>query len=232
MENFLINEGTQHSVYGDKVVLMRKLLSSGVEINLNSARVINNGSGDIEIKYDGEGNLAYTKELKGVIVYNHQVNTYFQGGYTGESKKPLCQSFDGIVGLGSPGQLCKICEKNKYGSNGAGKACRNRQKVYILREDDIFPIVLTVPTGSLKDFNNYLSRLVVSQGCLTREVITKITVQQGVTTSGIEYSKLVFSADRLLNEVEAKDIESIGDMVSESLGTKKNKVYADIKCDF
>jgi hypothetical protein len=41
------------------------------------------------------------------------------------------------------------------GENGS-KACKNRRRIYLLREGEAFPDLLSLPTGSLKPFTKYL----------------------------------------------------------------------------
>ena len=71
--------------------------------------------------------------------------------YTGGNQPPDCCSFDGVTGEGEPGGACRKCPLNQFGSgeNGA-KACKNRRRIYVLREGEIFPLLLSLPTGSLQ----------------------------------------------------------------------------------
>ncbi|MGO5338085.1 hypothetical protein ACTQZS_15010, partial [Bilifractor sp. LCP19S3_H10] len=46
---------------------------------------------------------------------------------------------------------------NKFGSGGnKSKACKNRHMLYLVREGEIFPVVISLPTGSLKSFTDYV----------------------------------------------------------------------------
>lgn len=101
------------------------------------------------------------KTFSAVILYQHSLNAYYQSEYQGGSNPPDCGSFDGHHGEGTPGGDCGTCPLNQYGSgkNGA-KACKNRRRLYLLREGDIFPVILSLPTGSLKSFTRYLMRVI------------------------------------------------------------------------
>ena len=101
------------------------------------------------------------KTFSAVILYQHSLNAYYQSEYQGGSNPPDCGSFDGHHGEGNPGGSCDSCPLNQYGSgkNGA-KACKNRRRLYLLREGDIFPVILSLPTGSLKSFTRYLMRVI------------------------------------------------------------------------
>ncbi len=86
--------------------------------------------------------------------------------------------FDGHHGEGNPGGSCDSCPLNQYGSgkNGA-KACKNRRRLYLLREGDIFPVILSLPTGSLKSFTRYLMR-VIPKYKNSNAVVTKFTLKK------------------------------------------------------
>lgn len=62
-------------------------------------------------------------------------------------------------GTGDPGGCCATCKSNQFGSGeGQSKACKNRRMIYVLMEGELFPMVLSLPTGSLKEFTKYLKR--------------------------------------------------------------------------
>lgn len=82
----------------------------------------------------------YEKTLKGVIVYNHQAGAYWpEGSEYDDNVPPLCSSVDGKLGIGTPGGSCALCELNKFGTDGKGKACKNMRHLYILRSRGIYP---------------------------------------------------------------------------------------------
>ena len=65
-----------------------------------------------------------------------------------------------MTGEGDPGGACAKCRYNQFGSGeSGGKACKNRRRIYILREGEVFPVLLSLPTGSLKEFTRYIQRL-------------------------------------------------------------------------
>ena len=65
------------------------------------------------------------------------------------------------------------CPKNKFGSGENGsKACKNKHQMYFLREGEIFPMVLSLPTSSNREFSRYIKRL-LSRGKKSDSVVTK-----------------------------------------------------------
>jgi hypothetical protein len=115
--------------------------------------------------------------------------------------------------VGNPGGDCSKCPFNKFGSgeNGA-KACKNRRRIYLLREGEIFPMILSLPTGSLKDFTRYIMRL-LSKGKKSNAVVTKFTLKKATNNSGIAYSQAQFSVDRDLTNEEFALISGLTEQV-------------------
>lgn len=60
--------------------------------------------------------------------------------------------------------------------NGA-KACKNRRRLYLLREGEIFPMILSLPTGSLKGFTRYLMRILPKYKN-SNAVVTRFTLKK------------------------------------------------------
>lgn len=147
------------------------------------------------------GETEEVREFAGVILYHHPMNFYFTEGYTGERRNPACRSYDGVNGDGTPGGDCRSCPLNRFGSGErGGKACRNRRQVYVLREGDRLPVALSLPTGSLKGFEEYVTRLVFS-GKRPSEVMTRFWIEN-TQSGGPVYAQIRFGMERVLTEEE------------------------------
>jgi hypothetical protein len=153
------------------------------------------------------------REFSAVILHHHPLYAYYTDKYTGGANPPDCGSFDGVTGVGTPGGECARCPYNKFGSgeNGA-KACKNRRRIYLLREGEIFPMILSLPTGSLKDFTRYIMRL-LSKGKKSNAVVTRFTLKKATNSSGIAYSQAQFSVDRTLTDEEYTLISGLAEQV-------------------
>ena len=173
---------------------------------------------------DDPENPDMIKEFSAVILYHHPMRAYYKEKYTGGNNPPDCGSFDGVTGQGNPGGLCCDCPYNDFGTgeNGA-KACKERRRLYLLREGDVFPILLSLPPGSLKDFGRYLMRC-LSRGYGSNMVVTKFSLAATTSKNGIVYAKAQFRLERVLNE---KEINAIMQM-SEQIQDLSRKVNFDI----
>lgn len=153
------------------------------------------------------------KDISGVIIYNHPSYAYYRDKYTGGNNPPDCRSYDGVSGIGDPGGLCANCPFNRYGSGeGQSKLCKNKRTLYILRENEMFPITLSLPTGSLKSFTNYVKTQLFS-GRKLNQVVTKITLKKAVNTTGIIFSQAVFSCEYILSSEEYESAAEMSDMI-------------------
>ena len=75
----------------------------------------------------------------------------------GGSAPPICSSPDGIRGVGKPGGDCLTCPFNAWDSapNGAGKACKEKRMLYMLRKESIIPLVVQAPSTSIQNVKEY-----------------------------------------------------------------------------
>ena len=180
------------------------------------------------IKIPAGGGLAYevpgddpdspdsVKEFKAVILYHHPINCYYKEEYTGGNNPPDCGSMDGKVGIDAETGECKNCaecEFNKFGSgkNGA-KACKQKRRIYLLREGEALPTILSLPTGSLGEFSKYVMRL-LSKGRKTNGVVTNFTLKKAKNSGGINYSQAVFAVDRELTSDELANVVPMSEQV-------------------
>ena len=182
------------------------------------------GSTIFEIPSDDPEQPETVKEFSAVILYQHALYAYYIDEYTGGSNPPDCGSFDGIIGTGNPGGECKHCPNNVFGSgkNGA-KSCKNRRRIFLLREGELFPLILLLPTGSLKEFTRYIQRL-MSKRRRSNSVVTRFTLKKATSNSGVPYTQVQFAVDRVLAPEEYALISTLSEQVKEY---SKNVAFED-----
>ena len=186
---------------------------NGLSASFERIKIPIGGGTVFEIPGDEADDTASIKEINAVILYQHTLNAYYSTKYKGGSNPPDCGSFDGITGHGNPGGLCKNCPYNEFGSgeNGA-KACKNRRRLYLLREGDIFPMILSLPTGSLKGFTRYLMRILPKYKT-SNAVVTRFTLKKAKSKTGIDYSEAQFAVSRVLSPEEHALIAAMTEQV-------------------
>jgi hypothetical protein len=169
----------------------------GLDLSFERVKIPSGGATVYELPTEVDDTES-VKEFSAVILFHHPLNAFYATKYTGGSNPPDCGSFDGKIGEGEPGGLCADCPNNQFGTgeNGA-KACKNKRRVYILREGEMFPMLLSLPTGSLKAFTKYL-KTQLSKGRTSNAVVTRFSLKKMTSASGVQYSQAVFSFDRSL----------------------------------
>ena len=168
-----------------------------------------------EMPSDEPDSPATVKEFSAVILYHHPLYAYYKEKYTGGSNPPDCGSFDGILGQGDPGGDCEKCPYNQFGSSeNGGKACKNRRRMYLLREGEMMPMILSLPTGSLKDFSRFLMRQ-LSRGNKSNQIVTRFTLKKATNQNGIAYSQAQFAVDRKLTDTEYALVSTMTEQVKQ-----------------
>ena len=190
----------------------------GLEFSFDRVKLPAGGGTAFEMPaLDGE-DAEMAKDITGVIVYNHPAFAYYKDKYAGGNNPPDCGSFDGVVGVGTPGGSCRDCPYNKFGSGeGQSKLCKNKRMLYILQEGELFPIMLSLPTGSLKNFTNFV-KTNLSRGRKLNQIVTKISLKKATNNSGITFSQAVFAFVRPLSDSEKSAIANVTDTVKDYVG--------------
>lgn len=155
------------------------------------------------------------KAIDGIILHTNRRRAYWPNPMpTGD--RPACIS-DGhcITGVGDPGGPCgtndkPICPHNYFktavkqdGSFGAGKACKEKRFMFILRPSKHLPDVIGVPGASLKFAKQYLVDL--SKIDLPfYGVFTRVTLKETKNSDNISYAEVQFEKLSILGKDELK----------------------------
>ena len=73
-------------------------------------------------------------------------------------------------------------------------------------------MILSLPTGSLKEFSRYIKRL-LSKGKKSNSVVTRFSLKKATNSSGITYSQAQFAVDRNLTADEYALISKLSEQV-------------------
>lgn len=199
----------------------------GLEFSFDRVKLPAGGGTAFEIPSAEGDDYEMAKDITGIIVYNHPAFAYYLEKYTGGNNPPDCGSFDGVTGIGNPGGSCAACPYNRFGSgDGQSKLCKNKRLLYILREGELFPITLSLPTGSLKSFTNYVKSQ-LSRGRKLNQVVTKITLKKASNASGIAFSQAVFAFERMLTADERAGVAGVAATVKTYAMNLTSTSYVD-----
>jgi len=184
-------------------------------LDLTFDRIKIPAAGNITFEVPGEdGEPEPVKEFSAVILYHHPLFWYYKTKYTGGNNPPDCSSIDGKLGHGDPGGECANCPLNQYetAEEGKGKACKNRRLLYVLREGEVFPLMLSLPVGSIKEFTNFLKRA-LSKGYKSNGIVTRFSLKKATSGGGVVYSQAQFSIDRVLSSEERTLIQNMTEQI-------------------
>lgn len=201
----------------------------GLDGGFERIKIPSAGSTVFEIPGDDPSEPDAVKEFNAVILLHHPLHAYYQSKYTGGNQPPDCGSLDGVYGEGNPGGSCSKCRFNQFGSgDNKSKACKNRRRIYVLREGEIFPLLLSLPTGSLKEFSRYIKRTVAKYQ-QSNMVVTKFSLRKAFNAQGIAFSQAQFALGRPLTNEEFMLINKLSESVKEY--SKNMSVDIDITMD-
>ena len=218
MANEIAKKENNELTYNDGVDLASLFAEEmdGLTPTFERIKIPAGGGISFEVPGDNPENPDSVKEFKAVILYHHPINCYYKEEYTGGNNPPDCGSMDGHVGIeAESGEIknCADCPFNKFGSgkNGA-KACKQKRRIYLLREGESLPTLLSLPTGSLAGFSRYIMNL-LGKGKKSNAVVTKFSLKKAQNSGGINYSQAVFALDRSLAPEEMTNVNRMTEQV-------------------
>ena len=160
------------------------------------------------------------KELTGIILDYTTPRAYWDTPDPVEGTPPVCYSNNSTVSF--EGQPCSQCQYNDFGSKNGGetnaKACKESVCIFLLRQDNILPLVVRVPVSSKMLFMKYATRLVSSLTPICG-VTTKITLEKATNKTGQPYAKFNFEAVNTLSQEETATARAFGQKFMEIMNT-------------
>ena len=90
------------------------------------------------------------------------------------------------------------------GGKGAGKRCKESRLICILREDDIFPVFLRVPSGSLATVSSFVRKLTAPHYAC----VVEFSLSKEKSSEGIAYAQIKPRLVAKLSKTEAEFIRS------------------------
>ena len=141
--------------------------------------------------------------LEGIVIYFKLIRSYWPGEFKG-SEPPQCASSDNRVGVGDPGGVCEECPFAQFGSDktGRGQACKQSEQWFVLPQNALLPLVLTLPPKSLGPARKY--RLNLTNAMLQlNQVVTSLTLAKDTNPDGQEYAYAVPALGHRLEPDEA-----------------------------
>lgn len=209
LDNFQIVTGYEEMDEDLKAELEDEMddLDEDGSIDAKHIKIPSAGGKAFEVETDDPDDPEIAKEVDGVIIFTHRMNAYWahkfgEADADGNTNKiPDCSSMDGKSGLDrNTGEVrdCASCPYNQFGSEGAGKACKNMRRLYIIRDGKPDIYLLTVPPTSLRDINKALKTIMgKTKTPYTRQVVT-FKLVSAESRDKIKYSRVTLEKKGML----------------------------------
>lgn len=199
----------------------------GTEPRFDRVRIPSGGGLTFELPGEG-GEPEIAQEIVGVILDHYPVNAYWRDRFAGAKNPPDCSALDAKHGVGNPGGDCAACPHNQWGSAldekgqpTRGKACKNIHRVYILREGEVFPLLLALPPTSKGNFTDYMKRLTSRKPVPYFGCVTRVKLQKATSSTGIIYSQAVFSKVADLSPEETAAMKAYANLLKNAMRAVK-----------
>ena len=155
------------------------------------------------------------KELTGIILNYTTPRAYWNTPDPVEGTPPTCFSQNSIIS--QDGKVCAHCPFNDYGSKDGdsnAKACKESVVIFLLRPNNIIPLLVRVPVTSKLTFLKYTTRLISTLTPIS-SVVTKITLDKATSKAGKPYAQFRFEAIGTLNREDAAKARIFGQQFME-----------------
>lgn len=150
------------------------------------------------------------KSITGIILDYTTPRAYWDTPDPVEGTPPVCFSSDSLIS--HDGKACGTCPFNDFGSKDGetnAKACKESVVLFLLRPDNIMPILVRVPVSSKMIFQRYMTRL-IGKMIPVSGVVTKITLEKTTNKTGQPYALYNFEAVETLSTEEAENARNFG----------------------
>lgn len=144
------------------------------------------------------------RSITGIILDYTTPRAYWDTPDPVEGTPPVCFSSDSLVS--HDGKVCANCPFNDFGSKDGttnAKACKESVVLFLLRPDNIMPILVRVPVSSKMIFQRYMTRL-IGKMIPVSGVVTRITLEKTTNKTGQPYALYNFEAVETLGTEEAE----------------------------
>ena len=153
------------------------------------------------------GNEA-AKELVGIVLDYTTPRAYWDTPDPVEGTPPVCMSQNSIISF--DGKACAHCPYNDFGSKDGesnAKACKESVLLFLLRPDNIIPLLVRVPVTSKPRFLKYSTRLLSTLRPIN-SIVTRITLEKATSKQGKPYALFNFEAVSVLTPEEAANAKT------------------------
>ena len=182
-------------------------------------KVPSGGGKAYEVEGDDPDDPEIMKEVQGVILFTHRMNSYWSAAYgSGDNTNmpPTCSSMDAKTGVNlETGEVrnCDNCPMNQFVDGG--KPCKNMRRIYLLMSGRPDIYLLSVPPTSIKDVNKNLARIMGSNRIPYTRLVVTFKLDSATNKDGIKYSKVTVEKTGVLTDEQYKQTSAMRKQLKE-----------------
>ena len=182
-------------------------------------------------------NLGQSESPMQVVIVDYiSVNSLYRGKYDPSNiAPPDCWAINKDIGLMVPSdrveepeaEQCNGCPNNEFGSDGAGKACKNTKLLAVLPpnsgDDDELAYIRVSPTG-LKSFNSFVSGVAARMKKPPVSVIVELSIVASGAGFTLSFGKTIPNPqyrEDFMRRAEAIGVLTAEPQVQNDNGTKR-----------
>ncbi len=213
----------------------------GEQLELPKVKIPSGDGIMFSIKHPGEQRPEMCEYIEGIVIFHHKMNSYWSGVYGSGDAMPDCVSLDGEFGTETATgeyRYCETCPRNKFDSDPAGtggKACKNGERLYILRDGEYLPLQFILPPSALKGWRMFKQSLIIPRGkkpsLRTFAAVIRIALTTDTNAKGTVYAKPTFELTGMVPEENIEGIigyaESFKKAASRSIATQSDFIPVD-----
>ena len=190
------------------MVITENLGDSGLTMNDLRKVTVPSGGGRHWL-VPASGGDESVQSIEGIIIHRAYPRSWWEQSVeeSPNNRQPDCYSPDGVHGWPGPKNAvridlkdggtaveCATCPLNVWGSgrNGRGKACQEKQLLFLIQPDSVLPMVVQAPPTSIPGIKEYMVQLVDNRDFRPYwQVVTRLELE---TVKGdLNYSRILFS---------------------------------------
>ncbi len=176
-----------------------------------------------------EGDV-HLEELTGILVEYTTPRAYWDKPLDPNTvTPPVCSSPDGI--RGTKFGDCYSCAFSKFGSDpreeSNGQACKEKRMLFLLRPENLLPLVVQAPSTSIRNVFDYVMGL-GNQETPFEQVYTQLTLEK-IGMGSVEYSKVILKAVGPVPEEYNPQVRSYQEGLNKLLGSQTLEITPDLE---
>lgn len=201
----------------------------------------------VRVKVPSGDSIAFTlgdqapKTFDCIMILRQERRNYWEKSVEEEGNQPPdCFSRDGVHGVGrygpgtdqNPSGMCEPCPMSQWAEVDGKRVpppCHQQEAVLALIEGMAFPLLLTVPRTSIKNFREYWKRtLFVGKMKSLIEVVTTVGLSPTKNDQGTKYNELTFTLKEDLTKGMSREEKNSYKRVPLSLAEQFRKILVNV----